>query len=1587
MQVVLLETTENTFYEKVGNATVNTTVHITVNVTDIYNNLVPNALVSFAVQPTSITPYGSFDADNGYTNSSGLFKINYTMSTKTGLNYLRVNVSQSIEEFISITGTPDIPYNLNLETSNGSQTVADTYSITVNVTDVFGNAIYSKYPNQRINFSVYSDPSGYGYFGSPGVRYYNNTIDENSEVTATYTLSNKTGTNIIKINSSYLGMNLQASPSYIEIEGTTDSPYKIQKITQDSSQSVYTNLELYVNITDIYDNPINNYVVTFYIQSAPSHGTYPAYINTPGITKVDTSTDANGEAHVSLQLSGKVGTNIIIANNTGLLNVKSIIFNIEGTVRPASKLSITEGEGASVVIGGQQKITALVTDFYDNPIENHIVNFSLYSSPYHATNPASINSTGGTTASTGKVSTWLNASYAKGENIVSVNASFAPTTFEYVTVTGVADDPTLVIEQGQGSTAYVGQNVTIIISAQDQGDNTLDNLNITFQVVQGNGLVNGSNIVWGITNTTTNQGILRVDFTLDNLIGENKILINSTNGSIYGGRLHGVPINVTVTGYNTPENASSIEYITSNQSITVGSSLLLEVNITDTYGNPIEGMNITFEIVESPDGLSDISGNNWTQTDSSGIASRTLDLSTRVGSTIVRAINTSTYSNWDAKFDEINITGIHGAVNKIFGVTINGIELNTSIVYNYRVNESVLLIVNVTDVYYNPIPDTYITFSFATGSITPLGKFNDTYETVNVSTNSSGFAKVNVTISTKIGVNYIKANASVTITKTFSIKGITSAPSNLTWYSSNDTKTVATDIDLTANVTDYFGNPIQNYIVNFSIESSPLNNASLANSTLSNLQFILQSTDSSGLATVTLTLSQKVGDNIVKVNSSFNETFLTKNANDPLFGSPLYFNITGTFETSSNILTFVQGNDVYVVVNNSHMIVAYLTDQYGNIKPNRQVTFSVTTGLNAKLNDSSNPIICTTNSSGHAIANLTLGTSIGEYIVKVNRSTSFAFTSNITGINDVPYNITLLSTNQTSKVVNSTQVIQVKVFDQYGNPVTRDSNGNNITLYVNYSIVSSPNDYAEFLTAQDQLVNVTTGVVKSTLHLSNVTGDNIIKINCSYPSVGELLGSPIYYVITGTSDIAYNLTMLSVNGTEAIVATSVVITVRIKDQFGNNVSNTLVQFNITDEPTAGGYFTGSNPGQSDANGLALISLTLSNKTGYTIVKANNSQLAGTNEVYVNITGIASSANDFQILEGVSLNNTVANNQSLTVYVVDQFNNPKPGATVNYTINLASVTPFGSIEGIGNTFEGITNSSGMIQINYNLSTKVGTNIITIRVVGVASTTDVNIEGEADVLSKLQIVSANNGTVHTVNSSQIIRLNVSDKWNNPLNNLQINLTWIENPSNNGLILNITNTSQEISQVNTNILGESTFRVKMSERVGTNSINATIQNLHIKVVLFGQADIPSQFIVSDNTTGDIVVASIICLTANITDVFSNPISNQIVNFTILRDTPFIDRKPGETHPTYLQDQAGQHITGGLTDSAGSITIYVNVSTSPGSGSNNLYIQSNSTLAGTPKQDLRSFNVLPNRNDLQLLDKEVVDCRAFVRIKFQIG
>ncbi|HXL07743.1 MAG TPA: Ig-like domain-containing protein, partial [Gemmatimonadales bacterium] len=950
-------------------------------------------------------------------------------------------------------------------------------------------------------------------------------------------------------------------------------------------------------------------------------------------------TGANGQVTGTLS-----STKAEIKTVTATLNGATVVTataNVSVSAAAAAAIAISAGDQQGATVGTAVLVppAVIVRDAFGNPVAGVAVTFAPGTGGGGITGAAQTTNASGVAA----VTSWTLGNTAGPNTLTATSGTLqgSPVTFNATGTAGAAAQ--IAINAGDGQQARVGTAVPIPPSAivKDQHGNPVAGVAVTFAPGTGGGSVNPTSPV-----TTGADGIAAVtSWTLGTVAGPNTLTAAS-------GTLAGSPVTFTATA--TAGNATRLAIVTQpSASAQSGVPFLQQpvIQLQDGSGNAVGQANVAV-------GVKIQSG----------------------GGTLGGTTSATTGANGQAVFINLSIAGTLGPRTLRFGAS--GLDSVTSATVSVTAGTATQIAINagdgqsattgtavasppsviVRDASNNPVQGVGVTFAPASGG----GSITGAEQT----TNANGIATVGSwTLGTTAGTNTLTAAATGLAGSpvTFTATGTAGPAASLAKFSGdNQVGQVGTTLATphTVLVTDAHGNPVNNVTITWAAASG----GGSVNPTSS-------VTDAAGHASTTRTLGPTPGQQTTTASATglTPVTFIVQ----AQVGGATQMAISGGQQQTDTV-----GHTLPVPLS------VRVADALNNSVPGVTISWSVLDG-----GGSVNPLTSTTNTSGIASTNWTLGTAMTPtdstqtaQATGVGSALSFTAFTVPGAVSPTQTSVVAAPATITASSGAGASTITVTARDQYGNVIK----GKTVTLAVtgNNNALTQPS-------GPTGTNGVATGALSSTLAQSKTVSATVGTVAIAQQAT-----------VTVTPAAADTLAWLVQPSNVAAGAhITPALQVEVRDQFGNRVTAATAGITLAIGTNAGGGALTVTP-RTAVSGVATFDDASIDKagSGYTLV-ASSGGLGPVTSNPFNVS--AAAATSIAPSAGSSQAGTVGTPVQTppAVIVRDQFNNPVAGVAVTFTpaAGSGSVSPTTPIP---------TNASGVAALtSWTLGTTPGSNTLT------------------------------------------------------------------------------------------------------------------------------------------------------------------------------------------------------------------------------------------------------------------------------------
>ncbi|RPH93422.1 MAG: hypothetical protein EHM72_16365, partial [Calditrichaeota bacterium] len=713
------------------------------------NTPVPGFPVTFTIKSGN----GSFSSSSSVTTKSvdadqnGRARVDWYLGPLVGANQIEATAANNGTplsgspdgyQVVSSAGAPFSVIKSAGDAQNGFINEQLPLAITARVTDKNGNAI----ANHPVEFTI-SSGNGKLKNGSSLTTQLVINSDGNGNAAAVWVLGDVIGQQSVYARSTYSGNALQNSP--LTFTATAQRPLRKLSYVSGDRQTAQINTmladPLRVRLVDTDNVPVTGESIVY--KSLTSGAKFS------GSDSITVSTDSQGYAGARPTLGSVAGDTLYVfearaRNASG----SPVTFKASALTGPPAKIIYVSGNNQSGPAGRvlPQTLKVRLLDNLDNPVKGYEVQYNV---------------TEGGGSFNGQQNQLIKSDaqgYAEirwrlGERIgkntataTAVNTSLPQITFSATGVVGPA--ARLVKNGGDNQKGNAGQPLGqyFVVSVTDSFYNTVSNHSVTFQVIQGNGSINGRTQV---TQTTNPFGQAQVLYTMGPIDYEQKV---QATAELSGLSLIDSPqVFRAVLGPGEPE---SMNYIGGNNQIGRVNEELPEpfiVQIVDKNGIGVPNHEVEFVTFSQGAAFAgETSIKVRSNTDGFALATATIG---------------SVYGTNNYAFEAISRYNSKSLKNSPFQFFASGrkstakkmLKPEGEIIYSGTVGQFLAdsLQVLVLDAQDQPVPAHPVTFSVAQGVIFIEGQ-RTSYETLS---DEHGIARVAVKLATTPGSAVIRASS------------------------------------------------------------------------------------------------------------------------------------------------------------------------------------------------------------------------------------------------------------------------------------------------------------------------------------------------------------------------------------------------------------------------------------------------------------------------------------------------------------------------------------------------------------------------------------------------------------------------------------------------------------------------------------------------------------------------------------------------------------------------------------------------------------------------------------------------------------
>jgi uncharacterized repeat protein (TIGR01451 family) len=1150
---------------------------LAVTVRDAFGNPVPGVTVGFSAPGSgasaSVPPTATTGAD-------GVAAITPTAGTVAGTVAITASVTGVPTASFTATNLAGTAASIGVQSGAEQSTAVTTafpLPLVAVVTDAFGNPVV----NAQVSFSAPSTgaratlspiTTTTNAAGQASTTATAGTVTGGFDVTATL-ISGGGGTTTFGLT------NTAGAPTAIAVVSGT--PQTQQVNTAFAAPVV-------VEVRDAFGNLVSGAPVTF---TAPATGATA----TPSAPTANSG--KGGHAQVTVTAGTVIGSYNLIAS---IAAGPSVSFALTNTAGPPATVAVVSGtpQSAQVDAAFAQPLVAIVHDAFGNLVTGASVTFT----PPGSGATAVIGTATVVTGSDGLAQVSATAGTQTGAYTVTAGVDGATSaSFALTNTAGPAATITAISGGEQSAQVATAFAAPLIVEVRDAHGNLVPNATVSFSAP-----ASGASATVTATATTGNDGRAQITPTAGTVAGSYQVTASA------GGA------NATFPLINTAGPASQIVIAGGDgqsTAVTQGFAQPLTVTATDSFGNPIAGVVVTWQAPDPRAPTAQLADVVVT-TGADGTAATTAIAGFHAGSIAI----TATGAGATATFHETSVAGPPATIAALPESSPQAAQVSQAFAQP--------LAVIVEDEFGNPCAATSVAFASAANQ--GGGVILSAPTAV---TDASGIAHVAATATGTVGGTLLTATVTGLAPATFGLVNLRTAPLTITASAgSGQSATVDTDfIALDALVTDGGGQPVASASVTFSAPATGAT-AQLAATTVA--------TDANGHATLAVHAGTIAGGYQIFARVAH-------------AAAPAAFALTNAPGAPVAIVTSPLTDAQTATINTAYAAAldAEIVDAFGNGVPGVTVTFSApVSGASGTLAAPS----VVTDATGHAQTTISANAAVGEFAVSVAAdgvpTTSFA----LANISASPVRLSVKSGAPQAAIVATgfPQPLVAHVVDGNGNPLvgvavtfTAPATGASVQLAPATAFTDANGGATTFVTAGDLagtvVVTATTPQGAATIAFTIVTQAGAPLTATLIPSstpqatqVGDLFTAPLAIVIT--------------------------------DAFGNPVPGVPVTYTAPTVTTNATSLLGAIGAVSDNNGI-VTSLALANShIGTYTVTAEVSDLT---ELSFSLTNLAGAPNALVAISGGGQHAlaTAGFTAPVVMRVVDAFGNPLAGVTVTLSV--------------------------------------------------------------------------------------------------------------------------------------------------------------------------------------------------------------------------------------------------------------------------------------------------------------------------------
>jgi len=1045
------------------------------------------------------------------------------------------------------------------------------------------------------------------------------------------------------------GVSTPANFSLTNLPGSAASITATAGTPQSATVNTAFATQLQATVKDSFGNGVSGLTVTFTAPGSGASGIFAGGVNTA-------TTNGSGVATAAVFTANTTaGVYTVTASVSGVASAAN--YSLTNLAGAANSIAATAGtpQSATVNTAFATQLQATVKDSFNNPVSGVTVTFTAPGSGASGTFAGGVKTTT-TNASGVATAAVFTANTTAGTYPVTASAPGVATAanFSLTNLTGSAASISATAGTPQSASINTAFAMQLQATVKDSFGNGVSGVTVTF-TAPGSG-VSGT-FAGGVNTATTNaSGVATAAvFTANSTAGGPYTVTASASGV-------GTSASFSLTNLGNPP-ANIVASAGTPQSATINTAFAaqLQVTVTDTGNNPVNGVTVTFTAPGSGATGTFAGGVNTATTNASGVATSAVFTANSIagGPYTVSATVSGVASS--ANFSLTNLAGPAASISATAG-TPQSATVGMAYVTQFQAT--------VKDAGGNPVNG--VTVMFAAPGSGASGTFAGGVTTA--TTNVSGVATAAVfTANTTAGAYAVTASVSgVATSANFSLTNLAGAAASIAATAGTPqsaTVNTAFTSQLQATVKDSFNNPVSGVAVTFTPPGSGasgtftggVNTATTNGSGVATAPVFTANSVAGGPYTVTATVSG------VANPANFSLTN-TASVAAPIALVQHISKDAGTITTST--LTFASANTarnfIAVAIRGGLSSTQVLTVSDSNANTYKQ----------AKQLSSSGSAVTT---AIYYAENIKGGANTITVTMSVSGPLRFAISeySNVATSNSLDVTAAASNTSTSPNSGNLTSTANGDLL--FGTVATADSvtftGGTGFTVR---DVVPAPPNSK--MVTEDQIQSAA-GTAAASAALSVSSNWAALLAAFKPASGGGGAGTPAS--ITATAGTPQSATVNT--------AFAIQLQATVKDSLNNPVSGATVTFAAPGSGASGAFAGGVTTATTNASGVATAAVFTANAFAgsYTVTASVSSVSTLANFSLTNLAGAASSiAATAGTPQSAAINSAFATQLQATVK--DSFSNPVGGVTVTFTAPGSGAS--GTFAGGVNT--ATTNASGV-----------------------------------------------------------------------------------------------------------------------------------------------------------------------------------------------------------------------------------------------------------------------------------------------------